>query len=131
MTPPRLLIVIPAQWARALLRAQLRESGYDAVGARDLLEALGTASEAAEPIRLILVDQEALSTGDAHLLHDLLDRLHTRHPDAPIVLLTGATHEAPEGPFEQVLRRPMSIADIVRAIERVVPLPPGARHPLD
>ena len=131
MTPPRVLIVIPAQWTRALLRAELRESGYDAAGARDLLEALGSGSEAADPVRLILLDQDALAAGDAKLLHDLLDRLRARHPSAVMVLLAGATHKAPEGPFQQVLRRPMSIADIVRAIERVVPLPPGERRPLD
>ena len=131
MKPPRVLIVIPAQWTRALLRAELRESGYDAVGARDLLEALGAGPEIPDPVRLILLDQEALTAGDAQLLHELLDRLRTRHPAACLVLLAGATHRAPEGPFEQVLRRPMSIADIVRAIERVVPLPPEARHPLD
>jgi CheY-like chemotaxis protein len=131
MSPPRVLIVIPAQWTRALLRAELRESGYDAVGARDLLEALGTGSEGPEPVRLILLDQEALAAGDAELLRDLLDRLRERHPGASLVLLAGTTHKAPDGPFEQVLRRPMSIDDIVRAIERVVPLPPEARHPLD
>src|SRR5512142_2916514 len=38
--PPRILVVMPAQWPRALVRAELRERGYDAAGARDLLEAL-------------------------------------------------------------------------------------------
>jgi CheY-like chemotaxis protein len=129
MTPPRVLIVIPAQWTRALLRAELRERGYDAVGTRDLLEALGAA--APEPIALILVDQEALAAGDEQLLQELLGRLRARHAGARMILHAGATHKAPAGPFEQVLRRPMSIADIVRAIEQVVPLPSGARHPLD
>ena len=27
--PPRILLVMPAQWPRALLRASLREVGYD------------------------------------------------------------------------------------------------------
>lgn len=131
MKPPRVLIVMPAQWTRALLRAELRESGYDAVGARDLLEALGSGLETPDPVPLILLDQEALAAGDAELLHELLDRLRARHPGASLVLLAGATHKAPAGPFEQVLRRPVSINDIVRAVERVVPLPAEARHPLD
>jgi CheY-like chemotaxis protein len=124
---PGILIVMPAHWTRALLRAQLRECGYDAVGARDLLEALGLSAA----VRLILVDQDALSEGDERLLSDLLHRLHAHHPDAALLLLAGATHKAPDGPFQQVLRRPMSIADIVQAIERVVPLPAAERHPLD
>jgi CheY-like chemotaxis protein len=131
MTPPRILIVIPAHWTRALLRAELREAGYDAVGARDLLEALAGDPAPPGPVRLILLDQEALAAGDEQLLEDLLARLRQRYPGALMVLLTSATHKAPEGPFQQVLRRPMSIADIVRAIERVVPLPPGERRPLD
>lgn len=131
MTPPRILIVIPVHWTRALLRAELREAGYDAIGARDLLEALSVDPGQPAPLRLILLDQSSLTAGDGELLRDMLDRLRHRHPAALMVLLASATHKAPDGPFQQVLRRPMSIADIVRAIERVVPLPPGERHPLD
>src|SRR4051812_45044558 len=36
----RVLIVMAAQWPRALIRAALQETGYDALGARDLDEAL-------------------------------------------------------------------------------------------
>jgi CheY-like chemotaxis protein len=131
MTPPRVLIVMPVHWTRALLRAELREAGYDAVGARDLLEAMAADPGQPAPVQLILIDQASLTAGDEQLLRELLDRLRNRHPTASMVLLASATHKAPEGPFQQVLRRPMSIADIVRAIEQVVPLPAGARHPLD
>ena len=129
--PPRILLVMPDQWPRALLRAELRERGYDAAGARDLLEALSEGESAEGPVRLILIDQHALAEGDAVLLHDLIDRLVTHHPDALVVLLAGTMHKEPEGPWQQVLRRPMSISDIVTAIQRMVPLPSGQRHPLD
>lgn len=33
MLAPRVLILQPDHWPRALLRAELREAGYDAVGA--------------------------------------------------------------------------------------------------
>ncbi len=130
MSAPRVLIVMAAQWPRALIRAELREAGYDAVGARDLLEALGAPDEPG-PFRLVLLDQAALSAGDPALLRDLLDRFIARHPGAPILLLSGTAHEAPDGPWLRVLRRPMSISDIVAAIGRAVPLPRGERHPLD
>ena len=129
--PPRVLVVMPAQWPRALLRAELRERGYDAAGARDLLEALSEDEPAEGPVRLILIDQDALTEGDAQLLRDLVHRLVEHHPAATVVLLAGTMHKEPEGPWQQVLRRPMSISDIVTAIQLVVPLPPGDRHPLD
>jgi CheY-like chemotaxis protein len=129
--PPRILLVMPQQWPRALLRAELRERGYDAAGARDLMEALSERKSAAGPVRLILIDQNALAQGDADLLHELVNRLPAHHPGAAVVLLAGTMHKEPEGPWQQVLRRPMSISDIVTAVQRAVPLPPGARHPLD
>ena len=129
--PPRILLVMPEQWPRALLRAELRERGYDAAGARDLMEALSEGESPAGPVRLILIDQTALAEGDAQLLHELVDRLVARHPGAAIILLAGTMHKEPEGPWQQVLRRPMSISDIVTAVQRTVPLPPGERHPLD
>ena len=129
--PPRVLVVMPAQWPRALLRAELRERGYDAAGARDLLEALSDGEPAEGPVRLILIDQDALTEGDAQLLRDLVHRLVEHHPAATVILLAGTMHKEPEGPWQQVLRRPMSISDIVTAVQLAVPLPPGDRHPLD
>ena len=113
--PPRVLVVMPAQWPRALLRAELRERGYDAAGARDLLEALSEDEPAEGPVRLILIDQDALAEGDAQLLLDLVRRLVGHHPAATVFLLTGT----------------MRISEIVTTVPQAVPLPPGERHPLD
>ena len=59
MTPaPRILVVSGEQWPRALLRAQLDEAGYDAIGAGTLSRALRYPPDDAErgPVRLIVLD---------------------------------------------------------------------------
>jgi Response regulators consisting of a CheY-like receiver domain and a winged-helix DNA-binding domain len=60
--PPRVLLVMPEQWPRALLRAELRERGYDALGAPGVAAALAypVSAPARGPVRLILIDQAAL-----------------------------------------------------------------------
>lgn len=127
--PPRVLIVLPDQWPRALLRAALREVGYDAVGARDLGGALRARPGGPDrgPVRLVIVDQRSLGPGgDAPLV-----RLLARHGEPPTMLLARATLAPPAGPWRQVLRRPVSVADVVAAAQALLPLPPAARHPID
>jgi hypothetical protein len=126
--PPRILLVMPAQWPRALLRAALRELGYDAVGTRTLSGARGRLppGEGRGPVRLILVDQDALTDaadGD-------LERLR-RASDAPLVLLAPATRRVSEGVWAGVLRRPLTVGELAQSIERLVPLAPEARRPID
>ena len=127
--PPRILLVMPAQWPRALLRAALREEGYDASGTRAVNGALYQAAPdpARGPVRLVLVDQDALDETAVHLIDDLRSRIS----GAPMVLLAPATRQVQEGPWTRVIRRPVSIAALVQAIESLAPLPPGARHPID
>jgi hypothetical protein len=130
---PRVLVVMPEQWQRALLRAALREAGFDAVGAHHLVEAFRSpAVEAGRgPVCLIVVDDAALDEGGERVLADLLTRLLERHAGAATLLIARSTHAAPPGPWHHVLRRPLSIGEIVRAVETLVPLPPDARHPVD
>src|SRR3954470_19927901 len=54
--PPRVLLVMPDQWPRALLRAALRDAGYDAVGAPGLSAALRYRPAVADrgPVRLVV-----------------------------------------------------------------------------
>ena len=119
---------MPAQWPRALLRAALRELGYDASGTRALKVALDqVASDAGRgPIRLVVLDQDALTDEDEPHLDEL-----RRSSGAPIVLLAPATRRVREGPWIRVFRRPTSIGTLVQAIELLIPLPPEARHPID
>jgi hypothetical protein len=120
---------MPAQWPRALLRAALREQGYDASGTRAVNGALyQTAPDPARgPVRLVLVDQDALAESDIRQVEELRERIS----GAPILLLAPATRRVQEGPWAGVIRRPISISQLVRAIESLAPLPAEARHPID
>jgi AmiR/NasT family two-component response regulator len=123
------LVVMPEQWPRALLRSALRETGYDAVGTRNLSSALRipvTMRERA-PVRLIVVDQAALD-GDTG---DRLERLVASHGHPPTMLIARSTSAIPAGSWDRVLRRPLSVADIVRAVQTRLPLPPAQRSALD
>ncbi len=120
---------MPDQWPRALLRAALREVGYDAVGTRRLTAALRTrpAEPGRGPVRLVIVDQPALGeASDAQLA-----RLLALHGDPATILLARSAVAAPTGPWRRVLRRPMSVADVVGAVQALLPLPPEHRHAID
>jgi hypothetical protein len=126
--PPRILLVINDQWPRALLRASLREVGYDASGTRALRGALHQAAPDPERglIRLVVLDQDVLADEEQGQLEEL-----RRQTGAPILLLAPATRPVRPGPWVQVLRRPASIGSIAQAVETLVPLAPDARHPID
>ena len=119
---------MPTQWPRALLRAALREVGYDAIGTRTVkgARALLASGEGRGPVRLILLDQDAL-TEDSQ--RDL-DKLR-RASDAALVLLAPATRRVSEGGWTGVLRRPLTVGELAQAIERLVPLAAAARRPID
>jgi hypothetical protein len=119
---------MPEQWPRALLRAALREVGYDAIGTRTVRGArtLLTSGEGRGPVRLILLDQDALTEGAQGDLEML-----RRDSDAPLVLLAPATRRVSEGGWTGVLRRPLTVGELAQAIERLVPLSPATRRPID
>jgi len=120
---------MPEQWRRALLRPALREVGYDAIGARGILEARLVHPEVPErgPVGLVVVDQAALAGAWMPALHTLRER----HQNPPIILLGRATVDAPEGVWHRVLGRPLSIAHIVSEVKSALPLPADARGPVD
>jgi hypothetical protein len=126
--PPRILLVIGDRWPRALLRAALREVGYDASGTRALNGALYQAAPDPKrgPIGLVLLDQDALADEDRGQLEEL-----RRRTGAPIILLASTTRPVRPGPWMSVLRRPVSIGGIVQSVETLLPLAPDARHPID
>ena len=127
--PPRLLIVMPDQWRRALIRAALREMGYDAVGVRGLRQAqlIRASLPGRGPVRLVIVDQDALIEANSATVTALAKRLGAL--DA--ILVARATVRPPEGPWRRVLRRPVSVAEVVRAVEELVPLAPEMKHAID
>jgi hypothetical protein len=114
------LLILPDQWHRALLRAQLREAGYDALGAPDLAGALLYPGQepGRGPVGLVLIDHAALGPHAETMLPQLLERHR-----APAVLLAPAGITPTGGPWTRVLHRPISIADIVRVVRELVPLP--------
>lgn len=131
--PPRVLLVMPDQWPRALLRAALREAGYDALGAPGLAAALRYRADAPDrgPVRVILVDQDAL-TGEA--AGGELNALARRHGDPALLLLarsSSGTDLTPGGRWRRTIRRPASIAELVETVQATLPLPPDAARPLD
>jgi DNA-binding response OmpR family regulator len=123
------LVVMPEQWPRALLRSALRESGYDAVGTRTLSSALRIPVTMPErgPVRLIVVDQGALD-GDTS---DRLERLVASHDHPPTMLLARSTSATPGGSWTKVLHRPVSVADISGAVQDLIPLPVAQRGPVE
>ena len=126
--PPRVLIVQAAQWPRALLRAALRHEGYDALGARDLPEAISLTETETERGRLglIILDQDILPAGEAGL-----KQLLSRHHDPLTLILESAFHPSVEGTWPNVLRHPVTIAEIIKKTQELVPIPSAAAHPVD
>ena len=133
--PPRVLLVMPDQWPRALLRAALREVGYDALGAPGLAGAMRYRAQAPGrgPVRLVVVDQSALEEASATLLPALLHR----HEQPASVLLTRVMKPAamPDvatpASWTRIVRRPVSIAGLVAVVRELLPLPPEAARPID
>lgn len=116
---PRLFIISPEQWPRALLRAELRHAGYDAMGASTLARALRYPPEDPErgPLRLIVVDSAAVTADPT-----ALERARGRYAGVEFVLVHRAG-APPTGPWTATLQRPVSIGDIVATVRRLVPLP--------
>ncbi len=122
MTTPVVWVVDAEHWPRALLRAELIERGYDAVGFLRVDDALN-----ARPDRfpdLIIVESHGLS-----LSRD--DALKLFLLQAPVVLIASA----PEGnarwirdlSWAAVFHRPVSIGEIADAVERLHPISRDAR----
>jgi hypothetical protein len=127
--PPRVLVVMGDQWPRSLIRAALREAGYDAVGARELRQALLVRASlpGRGSVRVLIVDQDALIDTDGATANGLTRQLG----EADAILIARATIRPPDGPWSRVLRRPVSVAEIVRAVEELAPLHPGMKHAID
>jgi len=133
--PPRVLLIMPDQWPRALLRAALREVGYDALGAPGLVAALRYRAEVPGrgSVRLVLIDQASLTGDEAEAT---LEALVRRHATPALVLLTkggpapSVRAGVPEG-WSRIVRRPASIAELVGTVQQVLPLPPESTRPLD
>ena len=117
---------MPDQWTRVLLRAAMREVGYDAVGTRTLQSGMRIRVSEPDraPITLIVIDHAAVTDLDS--VKSLLDRHH-----APAILIARRTSATPAGPWQRVVYRPISVEEIVRVVEDISPLPADLQHPVD
>ncbi len=126
--PPRVLVISADQWRRAGLRAQLREAGYDAIGATSVEYAVRSVMP--DPprgaVKVVIADQDALDPRAVETLGRWRAAL-----GAAIVLVAHATHQPPPGPWTDVLRRPLSVEEVVSAVRRIAPLDDAAARPLD
>lgn len=129
MQPPRVVIVLPEEWPRALLRVELRERGYDAVGAPGLgeAEAYASADEDRGPVRLIVVDQAVLERSES----GALDRLKRTLGTGAVLLLGRVGAPVPSGAWAAVVRRPFQVGDVLRAVEELIPLTTRIYVPID
>lgn len=127
--PPRVVVVVPDQWTRALVRAALREEGYDAVGSRGVREAFRIRPVDPERglVRVLVVDQDALLANAETLFSALVGRLE----EPSTILIRRPTRSAPGGSWHVVLQRPVSVEEIVAAVRTLAPLPSESRHSID
>jgi len=119
---------MPDQWPRALMRAALREVGYDAVGTRSLGGALYRSAPVPGrgAIGAVVIDQDAIGENAG-----VIASFRQHAPGAALVLLAPVTRLVQEGPWARVIRRPVRVEEVVRVIEELVPLPAEIRRPVD
>lgn len=123
-TKARILHVDDHQDTRLLMSALLTDCGYAVITAGSVTEALKLASEV--PVDLYLLDI-VLPDGSGI---ELCQKLRALHPRIPVIYYSAygdnaAVREALDTCGDSYLRKPLSIAEIEREIERVLR---DARH---
>lgn len=106
------------QWPRALLRAELLERGFDAVGYITVRDAVDTLPERYPDAIVVELRGQPLP---------LVERL--RKLGVPVVII-GGTSELPDLPPEgwaAILRRPISLGEIADSVAAVTAPAPPAR----
>ena len=114
---PGVWIISSQQWPRALLRAELIERGYDAIGFRALDEALIALARAIrEPPDAVILD-----LADQQVTRSQLTGLSQAR--IPTILLGGALDlEDPQlsgFAWAGILRRPFMLREVTALVERI------------
>lgn len=111
MPPPVIWIIDAEHWPRALLRAELIERGYDAVGFVTVDDALRVM-----PQRW----PDAIVVELRHLAREEVARL--LGAQVPVIAIAGSRPEPwiSDFPFAAVLRRPISIGEIADRVAAFV-----------
>lgn len=125
---PRVIIISDDQWERAGLRGELREHGYDAIGARDIEEAERYVLPTAErgSVALVIVDQDAVDDQTTDTLCRW--RIALR---AKLLLVAHVTRSTPPGDWDEVVKRPTDVGAIEAVVQRLVPLASDRARPVD
>ncbi|RME50848.1 MAG: hypothetical protein D6790_20700 [Caldilineae bacterium] len=118
----RRLLLLAADWqTRALTLAELKERGHQVLALPGLRWGLKALLQGRVDPPLVFVDtkdDDFVSPEEIHHLRELL-------PDVPIVLLTGVfereTYAAIQEDVDAFLVRPITIGEIVAAIEEKLP----------
>jgi hypothetical protein len=79
------------------------------------------------PVRLVVIDQDALAGTDRAVVTSVLER----HVGSVAMLLARGGTTPSAGPWRRVISRPVSVAGIVHAVLELLPLPAEQRHPID
>ena len=111
------VLLVAADWqSRALLLAQLQESGYSVTTAPALRHAYRALIGQRVHPRLILLD----TTGDEDATLPYVEQLGELAPGIPTVLLIEAHRLQEWQPLQdrvaQILHRPVSVGDVVEAV---------------
>jgi CheY-like chemotaxis protein len=118
------LVVDDEDVVREMLVASLKEAGFDVLAAKNGAEALALL-DAGEPVDALVSDLSMPGMGGLAVIREA----QLRRPDLPAVLLTGYAGEAahlaisgapPDSGSFSLLRKPVSIAQIVDRIEMVL-----------
>jgi DNA-binding response OmpR family regulator len=119
VTPhPRILVVFREHWPRSLVRAELLEAGFDAVGAPSLAAALlyRADEKGRGPVRVVLLDETALTERD----RGLLEHLRQRHRNPAVVLIARGPVEDRPGTWAKILHRPVRIGEAVAVVRELL-----------
>jgi hypothetical protein len=123
---PRVLVALGDRWTCVLLCAELRERGYVATCVARLSAEL-LLSEPDAPVRVAVADGETLRERDSATL--LWFRATGDGPAC--LLLLAADAETIAGPWDESLRRPLTLGNLADAVERIagVTVTPGQGEP--
>jgi len=103
------VLVVGRDWKfRALLRAQLREEGYEALGFETLAEAAEEIGRSAPPPAALVFDTAAAPSAE-------LERLAALAAPVPL-LVVAAAQENVTAPRARVLHRPLPLGQVVAAV---------------
>ena len=114
------IVLVAREWkARALLRAQLSEEGYEVVALRTIEEAMMLLSHGMLRPSLIILDTMGQSLNES-----VLTDLQALADHAPILVCAGpfdlARFDFEGAGFANVLVRPFTVGDVVNAVRNVL-----------